>query len=758
MGYGDPMGRLVRPRTLAWSFPVLSAALVVVTVLVAVQASALRAGAQARTAVPLIVVPLVFPTVGVLIARRDPSNLVGWLFCIVGAAGGALLTAGAVAVAEPPLPGREWAAWSTEWLYAVMLGALALVLLYFPNGRLPSPRWRVVNWLLAFALVVLVVSVTFRPSLPTSPEVRGPVRIALPHALTNAGFVLGWWLVWAAVVAAVASLLIRFTRVRGVQRQQLKWLTLATCVLAVLGVLAVVADLLGFQDLRENLAVLFGVGLLAIPVTVGIAILRHRLYDIDLLINRTLIYGLVTVTLGLAYAGTALLLGALFGGRSSFTAATATLVVAAAFQPVRRRIQDTVDRRFNRHKYDAAQTIAAFSARLGREVNLGALTDELSAVVRQTMQPTSFSLWLQPLGPDAEPAGIQIPPGDPLPPHVQELGRAVDLESLRLDSAALAQLRSAGVELVVPLISQGELIGLLNLGPRRGERSYSADDRALLGDLAGQAAPALRLTQLVRRREEEVRERERIDRELHVAQLIQHRFLPHEPPELPGWRLAAYYGPARAVGGDFYDFIPLPDGQVGIVVGDVTDKGVPAALVMATTHAILRAEAPRLRAPSKVLECANDLLLNETFEYMFVTCLYAVLDPASGELRFANAGHNLPYLRGEDGVAELRATGMPLGLLPGSAYEETSATVAPGEGLLLYSDGLTEAHGPGREMFGFPRVAKLVADLADGDGLIERLLAELASFTGPGWEQEDDITLVTLRRTAEPLTTCRDEA
>jgi serine phosphatase RsbU (regulator of sigma subunit) len=754
MGYGGPMGRLVRPRTLAWSFPVLSAALVVVTVLVAVQASALRAGAEISTTVPLVVLPLVFPTVGVLIARRDPSNPVGWLFCVVGAAGGVLLTAGAVAVAEPALPGRDWAAWSTEWLYAVMLGALALVLLYFPNGRLPSRRWRVVTWLLAFALLALVASVTFRPSLPTSPEVGSPVGIALPRQLTDAGFVLGWWLVWAAVVAAVASLLVRFIRVQGVQRQQLKWLTLATCLLAVLGVLAVVADLLGFRQLRENLAILFGVGLLSIPVTVGIAILRHRLYDIDLLINRTLIYGLVTVTLGLAYAGIALLLGALFGGRSSFTAATATLVVAAAFQPVRRRIQDAVDRRFNRHKYDAARIIAAFSARLGRQVNLGALTDELAAVVRQTMQPTSFSLWLQPLGPDAEPSGIQIPPGDPLPAHVQDLGRAVDLGSLRLDSAALRQLRSAGTELVVPLISQGELIGLLNLGPRRGERSYSADDRALLGDLAGQAAPALRLTQLVRRREEEVRERERIDRELHVAQLIQQRFLPHEPPELSGWRLAAYYGPARAVGGDFYDFIPLPDGRIGIVVGDVTDKGVPAALVMATTHAILRAEAPRLQAPSKVLECANDLLLNETFEHMFVTCLYAVLDPSSGELRFANAGHNLPYLRGEHGVVELRATGMPLGLLPGSSYEETSATVAPGDDLLLYSDGLTEAHGPGREMFGFPRVAKLVADPTDGDGLIERLLAELTSFTGPGWEQEDDITLVTLRRTAASLPAC----
>jgi hypothetical protein len=524
----------------------------------------------------------------------------------------------------------------------VVLGSLSLVLLYFPNGRLPSRRWRVVLWLLAAAIAVLVVSISFRPSLPTMPAFASPVALGLPRWLVDAGFLAGWCLVWVVVVAAVASLLVRFTRVQGVQRQQLKWLTLATCLLAVLGVLAVVADLLGFQDLRENLAILFGAGLVAIPITVGIAILRHRLYDIDLLINRTLIYGLVTVTLGLAYAGTALLLGALFGGRSSLTAASATLVVAAAFQPVRRRIQGTVDRRFNRHKYDAARTIAAFSARLGRQVNLGELRDELSGVVEQTMQPTSFSLWLRPLGPDAGTDGTPIAPDDPLPARVQEIGHAVDLGSLRLDSPALRELRAAGTELVVPLISQGELIGMLNLGPRREDRSYTADDRALLGDLAGQAAPALRLTQLVRRREQEVREREGIDRELHVAQLIQQRFLPREPPELAGWRVGAYYGPARAVGGDFYDFIDLDGGRVGIVVGDATDKGVPAALVMAITHAILRAEAPRLEAPALVLETANELLLNETAEHMFVTCPFAVLDPASGALRFANAGHNLP--------------------------------------------------------------------------------------------------------------------
>jgi len=168
--------------------------------------------------------------------------------------------------------------------------------------------------------------------------------------------------------------------------------------------------------------------------------------------------------------------------------------------------------------------------------------------------------------------------------------------------------------------------------------------------------------------------------------------------------------------------------------------------VMATTHSILRAEAPRLVSPGEVLRRANDLLVTEMPAHMFVTCLYAVLDPTSGRLRYANAGHNLPYLRTEDGVVELRATGMPLGLLPGMAYEEKEAAVAAGDDLLLHSDGLAEAHGPERQMFGFPRLAKLAAEGASGQELIDLLLSELAKFTGPGWEQEDDITLVTLRR------------
>ena len=200
------------------------------------------------------------------------------------------------------------------------------------------------------------------------------------------------------------------------------------------------------------------------------------------------------------------------------------------------------------------------------------------------------------------------------------------------------------------------------------------------------------------------------------------------------------------MGGDFYDFIDLPEGRLGIVVGDVTDKGVPAALVMATTRSLLRPMAQRHISPGQVLELVNDLLHPDIPTNMFVTCLYAVLDPPSGRLRYANAGHDLPYHRTADGVVDLRATGMPLGLMPGMTYEEKETTLGPDESVVFYSDGLVEAHNPSREMFGFPRLKELVAAHPGGASLIQFLLAELAGFTGEGWEQEDDVTLVTLRR------------
>jgi anti-sigma regulatory factor (Ser/Thr protein kinase) len=219
-------------------------------------------------------------------------------------------------------------------------------------------------------------------------------------------------------------------------------------------------------------------------------------------------------------------------------------------------------------------------------------------------------------------------------------------------------------------------------------------------------------------------------------------------PELEDWQITYHYQPAREVGGDFYDFLRLEDGRVGLVIGDVSGKGMAAALVMAHTQSVLRAVARRGGiTPGQVLHEANELMYAYIPPTMFVTCFYGVLDTKSGRLVYANAGHNLPCEQHDRQVDELRARGMPLGLMPGMHYEEEEAALAAGDGLFLYSDGLVEAHGPTGEMFGSPRLHGLIKAHRSGDSsLIDFLLSELTRFTGKDWRQEDDITLVNLER------------
>jgi serine phosphatase RsbU (regulator of sigma subunit)/predicted ester cyclase len=250
------------------------------------------------------------------------------------------------------------------------------------------------------------------------------------------------------------------------------------------------------------------------------------------------------------------------------------------------------------------------------------------------------------------------------------------------------------------------------------------------------------------RLEQERIERERIEQELQVARRIQHASLPKEVPALEGWQISPFYRPAREVGGDFYDFFELEDGRLGIVVGDATGHGVPAALVMASARSMLRAVAQTSDSPGDVLRRVNDPLATDIPPNMFVTCFYAILDPESGSLTYANAGHDLPYLHRNGEVEELRARGMPLGLMPGMDYEEKQTILEAGEATLFYSDGLVEAHHPNREMFGFPRLRALIAEHGEESSLGEFLMEELYTFVGEGWEQEDDITLLTLKRSA----------
>jgi serine phosphatase RsbU (regulator of sigma subunit) len=243
--------------------------------------------------------------------------------------------------------------------------------------------------------------------------------------------------------------------------------------------------------------------------------------------------------------------------------------------------------------------------------------------------------------------------------------------------------------------------------------------------------------------------RQSIEQELRVARSIQQTFLPEEVPTLEGWQISPLYQPAREVGGDFYDFHHLSGGRLGLVVGDATGKGVPAALVMSTTCGMLRLAAQSSSTPGEMLQRVNETLFPYIPSNMFVTCFYCILDPKSGSLTYANAGHDLPYLCRKGEAEELMARGMPLGLMPGMSYEEKETVLKEGDSALLYTDGLVEAHDPQRDMFGFPRLRRLIAHHSEEEtSLGDFLMEELYSFVGESWEQEDDITLLTLKRSS----------
>jgi serine phosphatase RsbU (regulator of sigma subunit) len=243
--------------------------------------------------------------------------------------------------------------------------------------------------------------------------------------------------------------------------------------------------------------------------------------------------------------------------------------------------------------------------------------------------------------------------------------------------------------------------------------------------------------------------RQSIEQELRMARTIQQALLPQSLPQLEGWQFTPYYQPAREVGGDFYDFFELEDSRIGVAVGDATGKGMPAALAVSATSSMLRAVAQAFgsSSPGEVLSRVNETLVARIPPNMFVTCFYCILDPNSASLSYANAGHDLPYLHRNGEAEELRARGMPLGLMPRMGYEEKEIVLERDDSALLYSDGLVEAHDPQGEMFGFPRLRALIAEHAAEEGSLgDFLLRELYTFVGESWEQEDDITLLMLKR------------
>jgi hypothetical protein len=347
------------------------------------------------------VIFLLLAGTGAIVAARRPRNPIGWLFGVAALCLAVLMLSDALywhaAFGDRgPHPTAEVALWFENWAWIPALVALfSLVPLLFPTGVPPSPRWRYVGWAAVTTGSVTLVATAFSPGpLQNTEWVTNPVGVGGLglRTLSEAAFVL--WL--ASALAAVASLVVRFRRSRGVERQQLKWVTAAGCLLLASFPVSALLD----AEVSESAGwacLLFA--LLGLAVAVSVALLRFRLYDLDVVINRTLVYGALTAALAAAYLGSVLVLQLLLNGLtadSGLAVAGSTLAVAALFRPARSRIQATVDRRFYRHKYDAAQTLDRFGTQLRDEVDLGALSAELRSVVADTMQPAHVSVWLRP--------------------------------------------------------------------------------------------------------------------------------------------------------------------------------------------------------------------------------------------------------------------------------------------------------------------------------------------------------------------------
>ena len=359
--------------------------------------------ATSASSIPLKVAVVSAVTVGVVLAARRPGHPVGWLLLGLGLSQTAHDLTYAYTryglVARPgSLPGAAYLAGLNNGLVVTWIACAAFVLLLTPTGSLPSPRWRWWARIVVAAAAVWMLGSILDPAplRPEYPDVGNPLAVPALYGPLNASPLAAFVVLLALPVGAV-SLLLRFRRARGVERLQLRWLAWGAAVAAV--GLVVAAASLFLQDGYDLLNLALGTSAAVLPLSTGAAILRYRLYDLDRIISRTLAYGLLTLLLAGGYAVVALGLGQLLGRDSSLAVAAATLAVAAIFQPARRRVQAVVDRRFNRHRYDAARIIDRYSAGLRSQVDLTTLTGDLLTVVDQTMQPTSASLWLRPSGP-----------------------------------------------------------------------------------------------------------------------------------------------------------------------------------------------------------------------------------------------------------------------------------------------------------------------------------------------------------------------
>lgn len=547
-----------------------------------------------------------------------------------------------------------------------------------------------------------------------------------------------------------------------VRKQQTKWVVYGVTV-AIAGYYGHRLFVLLAPELMEPVLhqmigdTLYHAFLLLIPLSIGVSMLRYRLWDIDPLIHDTLVYGTLTAILTVIYVASVVVLQRAFriisGQQSDLALVASTLLIAALFQPLRRRVQIDIDRRFYRQEIDVREALEAFAQQIRTIIVLDELLSALAervveltrtshAVVYLPDDEGTLTLAEQRQSFDAARRRSPCPPPLLLP---------IEADRMPMDRP-LAQSHDSVFALLVPLVAppssaQGdpELVGVLALGQRLDGRPYSSGEQSLLTMLCDQAGTALHVAQLVA-------EKQAVEQELAAAWRIQQSFLPQDLPEIPGWQLAATLHPARETCGDFYDVIPLPGGRMGLLIADVVDKGMAAALYMALSRTILRTYALRYEAhPALVFQEANARMVLDTQGGHFVTLFYGVLDPVRGTLVYANAGHSPPYLlssHDEDAAPRpLVRTGVPLGILPDATWEQETVHLTPGDSLVLYTDGITEAQDRQQVEFGEGRLLETLQRHRgrSAQEIQQAVLQAVRGFIG-GAAPSDDMALMVLMR------------
>ena len=677
-----------------------------------------------------------------------------------------------------PIGARAWFLEGQLWLLVLAIALVPPSLLHF--ALVFPERNRFLDR--KTALKTLLYIAAFAPLL-------GVVQMLSGHAVSGAvqPILIGFYLIAGPVVVITAlfALLYSFRHPPDRRaRDQVRWVSVAfagpPAGLVGLWLLIHLVNGLGrllshnWQNVSDSYFFTTALALFCLlpPLAIGYALVAHKLFDIQLLIRRGLRYSLLTFVVVAVYVivvvGLSWAIAGSFQSPPQPVVIVSTLITALIVAPARNRLQAFIDRTFDRTRFDSREALQKFSHSLPAILDRLTLETRLRESVGQAMKCKSFHFFFldrqtkrlclqvpKNFGSRAM-AGIEFNPGEPFCRHLLERGHTFEVEVSPYDSKLLPIFQTASdrlgeleAALVLGLVRRGELVGMMVLGPKPSEEFYNAEDIQLLQGVAHLAAAAVENTELF---EEVARDRE-IRKELEVASEVQAQLFPVTVPRSDGCEIVGRCLPASSVSGDFYDFLDLPGGRIAVAIGDVSGKGMAAALLMANLQGLLRTQAPTADNPADLLRRINRQLYGSSRGAKYCTFFYAVYNEKDRRLEYVNAGHNPPLLLSGAETRFLVSTGIPLGLFPEVSHEVHYERLEPSARVVLYSDGITEARNAHGEEYGVDRLAGIIARTGDlsAAGLMERIFAETHDFSG-GAPIEDDQTIVLLQvsRNAQP--------